>query len=685
MAQEHPQPPIAKKLPKKTELHGHTLTDDYAWLRDDKRDAPDVIAYLTAETDYADTVTKSLRGFQDALYKEMLARIKETDEQVPYKKGEHFYYSRTEKGKQYPIMARKKKTLKAPEEVTLDMNKMAEGQKFFSLGAYNVSDNGILLAYATDLVGYRQYKLHVKDLGTGKIIENIAERITSVAWATDNKTLFYVQEDAVTKRSNKFFRHVLGTEQHEMLYEEKDELYSLDCGRTRSKGFIILSAASSETSDARYIPADQPMGELKLFLPRKEKHEYYVDHLADRFYVRTNDQGKNFRLVTTPLNATGTENWKEIIPHRKDVMLEDVDCFADYFVAIERENGVPKMHVNELSTSKTHYISFPEPVYVAGPSANAEFGTTKFRYSYESLVTPSSIYDYDMKSQRRTLLKQQPVLGSYDSKLYTSERLYATASDGTKVPISIVYKKGIKLDGSAPLLLEGYGSYGISNDVDFSSQRLSLLDRGMIFAMAHIRGGGELGKEWHDQGKMRVKKNTFTDFISSAEHLIQEKYTSKDKLVITGGSAGGLLMGAVSNMRPDLFRLVVSYVPFVDVINTMLDASLPLTVGEYLEWGNPNEKEAFEYMLSYSPYDNIEAKAYPTMLVRTSLHDSQVGYWEPAKYVAKLRAMKTDHNLLLFKVKLEPGGHGGASGRYDRLKDTAFDYAFILSQFNIVK
>ncbi|MFN8005293.1 MAG: S9 family peptidase [Acidobacteriota bacterium] len=686
MAQEQvPKPPIAKKIPKTTKIHGYTEVDDYAWLRDDKRENPDVINHLKAENEYADALMKPTQAFREALYKEMLGRIKETDEQVPYRQGEYFYYSRTEQGKQYPILCRKKGSLTAAEEVTLDLNKMAEGQKFFSLGAYQMSTDGNLLAFSTDVVGYRQYKLHVKDLRNGKIVENIAERVVSVAWANDNKTIFYSQEDETTKRSHKILRTVLGNGKHDLLYEEKDELYRTFVGKTRSKGYVMAITASSTTSEIRYLPADQPGGDLKLFLPRKENHEYYVDHLGDQFYVRTNDQGKNFRLVTAPVSNPAKENWKEIIPHRKDVMLEDVDCFAGHFIAIERKNGVPQMDVFDLKTGKSHYIEFPEPVYVAGPTQNAEFNTTTFRFTYESFVTPSSVFDYDLNTRKRELKKQQPVLGGYDASLYQSERVYATASDGAKVPISLVYRKDLKRDGSRPALLEAYGSYGYPSDVDFSSQRISLLDRGVIYAVGHIRGGGDLGKEWHDQGKMMVKKNTFTDFIACAEHLVKEKYTSKDRLVITGGSAGGLLMGAVTNLRPDLFKAVVSYVPFVDVMNTMLDASLPLTVGEYLEWGNPNEKAAYDYMRSYSPYENIERKAYPTMLVRTSLHDSQVGYWEPAKYVARLRELKTDKNLLLFKVKLEPGGHGGASGRYDRLKDVAFDYAFILGQFGITK
>jgi oligopeptidase B len=687
-AQEQPpKPPIAKKVPKAAQIHGYTVTDDYAWMADKTKTDKDVLAYLKAETDYADAMMKPTTGFQESLYKEMLARIKETDENVPYRKGAYFYYTRTEQGKQYPIYCRKKGDLKAPEEVTLDMNKMAEGHKFFSVAAYNVSEDGILLAFSTDTTGFRQFNLFVKDLRTGKISGKIAERVTSVAWANDNRTLFYGQEDPVTKRSHKIFRHSLGGGggKTDLLFEEKDELYNTGVGKTRSKGYIVVGSSSSTTSEMRYLSADKPGDELKLFLPRKENHEYYIDHLGENFYIRTNDQGKNFRLVTAPVGDPSQKNWKEIIPHRKDVMLEDVDCYAEHYIAVERENGLPKFHITDLKSGKSHEVEFQDPVYVAYPGPNAEFNTTNFRFNYESFITPSSVYDYDVMTRNRELRKQQPVLGGYDQKLYQSERVYATASDGVKVPVSIVYKKDLKRDGQRPMVLEGYGSYGISNDVDFSSNRLSLLDRGVVFGIAHIRGGGELGKEWHDSGKMMVKKNTFTDFITAAEHLVNEKYTSKDRLIITGGSAGGLLMGAVTNMRPDLFKAVVSYVPFVDVMNTMLDASLPLTVGEYLEWGNPNEKPAYDYMRSYSPYENVEKKAYPTMLVRTSLNDSQVMYWEPAKYVARLREMKTDNNLLLFKIKLEPGGHGGASGRYDRLRDSAFDYAFILGQFGVTK
>lgn len=686
MAQEQvPQPPKAKKAPKTTEIHGYKVTDDYAWLADKEKKDPEVLAYLKAETDYADAIMKPLEGFRDKLYNEMLARIKETDEDVPYKYGAYYYYTRTEQGKQYPYYCRKKGDLKAAEEVILDMNKMAEGLQYFSVGIVDISDDGNLLMFATDTTGFRQYDLFVKDLRTGKVSDKITERVTSTAWGGDNKTVFYTTEDAVTKRSNKFFRHVLGTTKHELLFEEKDELYNTSAHKTRSKGYVVLDIESSDTGEVRYLDATKPDSALKVFLTRKDNHKYSIDHHDKEFFIRTNDKGKNYRLVGASISDPSVSNWKEIIPHRKDVMLTDIDCFADHYIVFERENGLPKIGITDFKSGKVQYIQFPEPVYDARPTQNEEYNTSIVRFNYESLITPDSVFDYDVNTKERKLMKQQPVLGVYDQTLYKSERLFATASDGTKIPISIVYKKDLKLDGLRPFMLNGYGSYGISNDVAFSPNRLSLLDRGFIFGMAHIRGGGELGKEWHDQGKMMVKKTTFTDFIACGEYLVAEKYTSKDYLIVSGGSAGGLLMGAISNMRPDLFKAVVSYVPFVDVMNTMLDSSLPLTVGEYIEWGNPNEKPAYDYMRSYSPYENIEKKPYPTMFVRTSLNDSQVMYWEPAKYVARLRELKTDNNLLLFKIKLEPGGHGGSSGRYDRLKDTAYDYAFILNQVGITK
>ena len=679
------QPPVAHKDPKLIKIHGYEFADDYAWLRDDSRKNRSVLGYLKAENAYADSMTESLQGFREKLYRELLGRIKEDDTQVPVKKDGWWYYSRTEKGKQYPILCRKRESIDAPEEVFLDQNTLAKGSEFFSLGQYAISPDGNLLAYSTDVLGYRQYVLHVKDLRTGKVLERVSERVTAVVWAMDNRTLFYVQEDATTKRASALFRHVLGTAIHDTVYTETDELYSLDVSRTRSDAFIFAVSESRTTSEVRFIPAAQPDASPRLFLERKEGHEYYVDHLGSDFYVRTNDMGKNFRLVAAPVESASVEHWKELIPCRRDVMLEDVDCFATHYVTVERARGLPKLTVHDLATKHARELEFVEPVYVAAPQMNPDFHATTYRFSYESLITPGSVYDYDVVTHTRVLKKQRPVLGGYDSSRYVMERCYAKASDGTEIPISLVYRKGLVRDASNAVLLEAYGSYGISSDVDFSSDRLSLLDRGMVYALAHIRGGGDLGKEWHDQGKMMMKRNTFTDFIACAEELIAKKVTSPERLAITGGSAGGLLMGAVTNMRPELFGLVLSYVPFVDVINTMLDESLPLTVGEYLEWGNPHEKAAYDYMRSYSPYENLEPKAYPPMLIRTSLYDSQVGYWEPAKYVAKLRALRTDRRPLLFKTKLEPGGHGGASGRYDRLKDEAYDYAFMLRQFGLVQ
>ena len=678
-----PNPPTAKTSARNTTTHGDTLADNYFWLREKK--SPEVISYLEAENAYTDAVMKPTTSFQEALYKEMLGRIKETDTNPPYRQGNHLYYTRTEQGKQYPIYARKvaREGAAAKEDITLELNEMAKGLTFMSVSAFDPSTDGNLLAYSIDTTGFREYTLFIKDLRTEKSTE-VAKRVSSAAWAGDNRTLFYVVDDPQTKRSYRLYRHTLGGgAADDLLFEEKDEMFNLYVSRTRSNAFILATSASLTTSEVRFMSAGKPTEPLRVVEARTAEHEYYVDHHGDLFYIRTNDNGaRNFRLVTAPIADPQEKNWKEIVPHRKDVMLEDVDLFAKYYVLTERENGLPKMHITDLRGGQAHYVEFPEPVYTAAANVNKEFDTTKFRFSYQSFTTSPSIYDYDMASHKRELLKQTPVLGNYDPKLYKSERLYATASDGTRVPVSLVYKKDLKRNGTRPLLLQAYGSYGIPSNATFNSARLSLLNRGVIFAIAHIRGGGDLGKAWHDAGRMMNKKNTFTDFISAAEHLIAEKYTLKDRLVITGGSAGGLLMGAVTNMRPDLFKAVVSYVPFVDVMNSMLDATLPLTVAEYQEWGNPNEKAAYEYMKSYSPYDNIAAKDYPTILVKTSLNDSQVMYWEPAKYVARLRATKTDKNPLLLKTNMG-AGHGGASGRYDFLKEVAFDYAFILSQFGI--
>jgi len=678
-----PAPPVAKKIPKITEIHGVRLVDNYYWLRD--KPNPDVRAYLEAENAYTDAVMKPTEPFQKKLYDEMLSRVKETDVEVPYKEGGYFYYTRTEAGKQYQIRCRKKGSMDAPEEVLLDINELAKGQTFMSVAAYTVSDDGNLLAYSTDNTGFRQYTLAVKDLRTGKLLPDHAVRVGSVVWANDNKTIFYTVEDATTKRHYQVYRHTAGTAgPDDLLYEEKDERFNVYLDKARSKAYIFLVSASHTTTEVRYIPADQPMAEWKVMEPRKQNIEYYPDHNGDFFYIRVNDTGRNFRLVKAPVSDPRAQNWQEVVPHRASVMLDDIDFFKSYYISYERENGLPQIRATDLGSGQSQRIDFPESAYVAYSYTNREYDTTKFRYGYQSSITPASIFEYDVQTGHSTLLKQKEVPGGYDRTRYQVERIYATASDGVKVPISLVHLKNAKLDGTGPLYLYGYGSYGASDDIYFNSSLFSMVDRGVVAAVAHIRGGGELGKAWHDDGRMMHKKNTFTDFITCAEYLVAKGYGSKDRLVIEGRSAGGLLMGAVLNMRPDLFHAALVGVPFVDVINTELDESIPLTVPEWEEWGNPKEKTAFDYMISYSPYDNIENKPYPNMLVRTSFNDSQVMYWEPAKYVAKMRATRTDHKLLILKTNMKPAGHGGASGRYDRLKDSAFDYAFILTQMGIV-
>jgi oligopeptidase B len=672
-----PKPPMAEKKTKTTNIHGETLVDEYFWLRE--KTNPAVLAHLQAEDAYAEAAMKHTAPLQEKLYKEMLSHIKQTDRDVPYRSGNYFYYTRTEEGKQYPIYCRRKGSLDAPEEIVLDQNELAKGQKFMDVDSFVPSDDNNLLAYTTDNTGYRQYTLQIKDLRTGQLFPERIERVNGVVWATDNKTFFYVTEDAVTKRSDKFFRHVLGSDKNDLLYEDKDELFDIAVRRSRDKAVIFLESASKTSTEAHYLRADDPTGTLKVILPRQPEHEYDVNHRNNLFYIRTNKGAKNFRIVTAPSSDPSEKNWKEVVAHRPAVKLDGISLFADHAVLSEWENGLQQLEVLDFKSDKRHRIKFPEPVYAVELSNNREFNTTVVRYEYNSLVTPESVFDYDMNTGKSTLLKQTEVPGGFDRTNYKSERVFATASDGTKIPMSMVYRKGVKLDGTAPLLLYGYGSYGYSLPPTFSSKLLSLLDRGVIFVIGHIRGGGELGEEWRQAGRMMSKINTFTDFIACAETLIEKKYTSKDRLVIQGGSAGGLLVGAVSNMRPDLFKAVVSQVPFVDVLNTMLDASLPLTTSEYIEWGNPNDKPAYEYMKKYSPYDNIAKKNYPAMLVKVSLNDSQVPYWEGAKLVAKLRVMKTDDNPLLLKVNFG-AGHGGASGRYDALRETAFDYAFMLWQ-----
>ncbi|HET7433354.1 MAG TPA: S9 family peptidase [Thermoanaerobaculia bacterium] len=675
-------PPVAKKVPTAVTLHGDTRTDDYGWLRE--KTNPETLAYLNAENAYADAVMAPTKDLQAKLYAEMLGRIKQTDAAVPYRKGNYWYYTRTEEGKQYPIYCRKKGSLDAAEEVVIDVNKLAVGQKYMSVNEFQVSDDGNLLAYSTDNTGYREYKLHVKDLRTGAELPDTAERTEAIVWAADNKTLFYtVANDA--KRQYRLYRHVLGSADSTLLYEEKDEMFDLFVERSRSGKFIFALAESKTTNEAWLIPADKPETAPVVMMPRKTDLKYYPDHRGDRFYFMTNDAGINYRIVSAPVSNYTQKNWVEVVPYRKPVRIESMDLFRDHMVVRLRENGLSELEIYDLSKegAKPRRVKFPEPAYAIGGAPNEEFDATTFRYSYQSLVTPSSVYDYDMNSEKQTLLKRTEVLG-YDPAKYKSERFFVTASDGAKIPVAIVYRKDIDPRANNPLLLYAYGSYGSSIPDSFNSNRFSLLDRGMVYAIAHIRGGGEMGKEWHEQGRMMVKKNTFTDFIAVADYLVKEKYTSPAKLAIQGGSAGGLLMGVVTNMRPDLFGVVLAYVPFVDVINTMLDATLPLTTQEYIEWGNPNEKEAYLYMKSYDPYSNVAKKKYPTMLVRTSLNDSQVGYWEGVKWVAKLRANKTDDNELLLRVNMG-AGHGGASGRYDRLHDDAADYAFLLTRLGIVK
>ena len=677
-----PSPPVAKKAPHVTEVHGRKLVDEYYWLRE--KSNPEVRAYLEAENAYTDAVMKPTEAFQKKLYDEMLSRIKETDVDVPYKEGDYFYYTRTEAGKQYGIRCRRKGSMDAPEEVVLDINELAKGQTFMNVWQYKMSPDGNQLAYTFDNTGFRQYQLAVKDLKTGRTLADRAERVGSVVWANDNKTIFYTQEDPVAKRQHVLYRHTAGSAGPDTLvYEEKDERFTVHAEKTRSEAYIFLVSGSHTTSEARYIPADQPTAEWKVMEPRKHDVEYYPDHNGESFYIRVNDTGRNFRLVKAPVSNPSSKNWVEVVANDPAVMIDDTDFFRNYYVLYEREGGLPQIQVTDLRSGKSQRIKFPEAAYAASAYTNRVYDTTELRYSYQSPITPESVFAYDMEKGTSTLLKQKEVPGGYDRTRYEVEQIYAPAADGVKVPISVVYRKGTKLDGTEPLFLYGYGSYGISIDMWFNSDIFSMVDRGVVYAVAHIRGGGEMGKAWHDAGRMMNKKTTFTDFISCAEYLTSHGYGSKDRLVIEGRSAGGLLMGAVLNMRPDLFHAALVGVPFVDVINTMLDASLPLTVGEFEEWGNPKEKSAFDYMITYSPYDNVEAKAYPNMLVKTSFNDSQVMYWEPAKYVSKMRALRTDHNTLIFKTNLSPAGHGGASGRYDRIKEHAFDYAYILTEMGI--
>jgi len=677
-----PIPPVARISTVENNLHGATWTDDYFWLRE--RGKPQVMDYLTAENAYAEAVMGHTADLREELYRQMRGRIKEEDYTVPVKDGGYYYYDRTEEGKQYSIQCRKKGKLDAAEEVILDENELAAGLDYMEIGQLAVSPNHRLLAYSVDTNGSEIYTIYVKDLKSGELlVDRVPRAYYPLVWGNDNKTLFYtLLDDAL--RPYQLYRHKLGTDylSDELVYTENDQAFELDIAKTRSKKYILLTLESNTTTEVHYLRADRPQEQFKVLHPRQPQMEYYVSHRDKQFYILTNDGAPNFKLMRVSVKKPSKRNWVEILPHRDSVKLEGFDLFKDYLVVYKRVNGLKQIGVTELKSGKSHEIEFPEPTYHLWPEENREFDSRLLRFTYTSLVTPTTVYDYDMKERTRELKKRKEVLGGYDPEQYQSERVFAPAADGSMIPISLVYRKGLKRDGTNPVYLKGYGAYGISSNTYFSSNRLSLLDKGFVYAIAHVRGGGEMGRYWYDQGKLLNKKNTFTDFIACAEFLIAEQYTSPEKLAAGSGSAGGLLIGAIANMRPDLFEVLVADVPFVDLINTMLDPSIPLTVIEYEEWGNPNEKEYFDYMMSYSPYDNVIAQEYPNMLITAGLNDPRVQYWEPAKWAARLRAAKTDNNLLVLKTNMG-AGHGGSSGRFDYLKEIAFEYAFIFDAFGI--
>ncbi|HVP07708.1 MAG TPA: S9 family peptidase [Candidatus Acidoferrum sp.] len=678
------KPPVARIVPHTDTLFGDVTVDNYFWLR--HKEDPEVIKYLQAENAYADSVMKPTEAMQKKLYDEMLGRIKETDLSVPVKHDNYYYYSRTEQGRPYPIICRKKGSLEAPEEVILDINKLAQGHDYFAVGVSEVSPDQQLMAYSTDTAGSERFVLRVKNLATGELYpEAITNTYYALEWAADNATFFYTVQDSAS-RAYRLYRHKVGSDptKDALVYEEPDEAYSIELDRTKDRAYILMNLVSEITSEVRYLKSDQPEGQFTVVHPRQHGMEYDVEHHDNRFIIRTNDNARNFKVVEAPESNPSKANWKEIIPGSDSTLIRRIELFKDFMVVYERKLGLDQIRITNFKTNETHDVSFDEPVYTIRPGESGDFDSKLLRFSYTSLVTPSTVYDYDMEARQKELKKQQEVLGGYDPKAYQEERLWAKAPDGVMVPISLVYKKGLVKDGNNPTYLYGYGAYGISSDPSFSSTRLSLLDRGFVYAIAHVRGGAEMGRQWYEDGRLLHKKNTFTDFIACAEHLIAQKYTSSSKLVIDGASAGGLLIGAVVTMRPDLFKIALPTVPFVDIINTMSDPSLPATVVEYEEWGNPGVKEDYEYMKTYSPYDNVGKKAYPTMLVRGGLSDPRVSYWEPAKFTAKLRVMKTDNNLLLLKTNME-SGHFGSTGRYGALKDAAYDYAFIFMTLGITK
>jgi len=676
-------PPVAKKIPKEFTTHGDTRLDNYYWMN--QREDPEVIAHLEAENAYKDAVMKHTETLQDELFDEIKSKIKQEDESVPYKKNGYYYYTRTVPEEEYYLVCRKKGSLDAEEQVMLNLNEMAEGHEYFQLGGSSVSPNNKLLAFGVDTVSRRKYTIHFKNLETGEILKDAIPMTTGGAvWANDNKTVYYVLKDDITLRSERLMKHVLGTpvEEDEEVFYEDDETFSTFIYKTKSQKYLIIGSVSTLTSEYRFLDANNPGGEFKIIQPRTRELEYSVDHSGDYFYIRTNLDALNFRLMKTPVTATEKENWEEVIPHREDVYFSNFEIFRDYLVVSERKEGLTELRVMPWGNGEEYYIDFDEEVYTVRLNVNLEFDTKDLRFSYTSLTTPNSIFDYNMETRERELLKEEEILGDFDKNDYVTKRIYAPARDGEKIPMSLVYKKGIEMDGENPALLYGYGSYGYTIDPTFRLSILPLLDRDFVYAIAHIRGGQINGREWYEDGKLLNKMNTFTDFNDCAQHLINQNYTNNEELFAKGGSAGGLLMGATMNLQPELYKGMIANVPFVDVVTTMLDETIPLTTSEYDEWGNPNDEKYYYYMLSYSPYDNVEAKDYPAILVTTGLHDSQVQYWEPAKWVAKLRELKTDDNLLLFHINMDYG-HGGASGRFQWIRDTALEYAFIFDQLEL--
>lgn len=672
------KPPTAKKIPKELTIHDHTRIDEYHWLN--QRENPEVLEYLEKENAYTKEMMKNTEELQEKLYDEITGRIKQTDMSVPYFRNGYYYYTRYEEGKEYPVYCRKKGSPGAPEEIMLNVNDMAAGYSYYNIAGLSVSNDNKLLSFGVDTLGRRKYIIHVKDLQTGKILDDkMFNTSGSSTWANDNKTLFYTSRHEQTLRSYKIFKHTLGSGINEdtEIYHEKDDTYDVHVYKSKSKKYIIIASSSTLSNEFRFLPADKPEGTFTLFSPREKEHEYWIFHFDDRFYILTNLDAKNFRLMVTTETSTNVSHWKEVIPHRENIYLQNLELFNKYMVLEERIDGLTGLRVINMISGNDHYIDFEEQVYETWISVNPEFESSKLRFGYSSLTTPNSTYDYNMDTRERELLKQQEVLGNFEPGNYYAERLFAVADDGKEIPVSIVYRKGMKKNGDNPLLLYGYGSYGHTMDPYFSSVRLSLLDRGFAYAIAHVRGGQIKGREWYDDGKLLNKKNTFTDFISCAEYLIKQKYTRPEKLFAMGGSAGGLLIGAVINMEPSLFKGVIAKVPFVDVVTTMLDESIPLTTGEYDEWGNPNEKEYYNYILSYSPYDNVKPKKYPNILVTAGLHDSQVQYWEPAKWIARLRENNKGDAMILLHTNMD-FGHSGASGRFERYRETALDYAFLL-------